>query len=169
MISVRESSVPRLVPDNQYIDGARRSWRDGKTQVLEGLIDDLVVGITAYLVGIKAKRDEQERRERRWRYEAQLRAIQQARAERETKRLAFIKKYGDLAREAGELRSFVETMRGLRTTATDDDFSRMIAWVERRLALLERKLTGDGIGRELATQGLFLAIDPLVDPPPPED
>jgi hypothetical protein len=152
--------------ENEYINGARRAWRDGKTQVVEKLIDDIVVGIVAYLAGIKAKNEERARQARRWRYEARLRSVQQARNEREGNRVAFVEKVGGLAAEVRELQIFLKTMRELRPGDTGDDFSRMVAWVERRLAKLEGRLTGDGINGSLASDGLFPAVDPLVDPPP---
>jgi hypothetical protein len=155
--------------ENRYIHGLRRSWRDGKVQVLENLIDDVAVGVHAYLEGLRAEREERARRERRWAYEATLRWLQQARRQRDEKRHAFVEKYERIGAELHQLQAFISAMRMLRSTGEDDEFSRMMAWTEARCRRLERQVTIDGIASELRAQELFPSVDPLVDPPPPVD
>ena len=48
--------------ENQYLKGFRRSWKDGKRQRLEGLIEDISVAIIAYVAGLKLEREEREKK-----------------------------------------------------------------------------------------------------------
>ena len=114
---------------HQYVSGARRSWKDGKTQKVEDLIDEIAVGIVAYLAGVKARREEFERRDRQWALEAQQREIARQHQEREGKRREFVLKAAQSMPEIESLEKFLLQIQSYGSTETTDDFTRMVEWV----------------------------------------
>ncbi len=92
---------------HQYVSGARRSWKDGKTQKVEDLIDEIAVGIVAYLAGVKVRREEHEQQRQRWAMEAQQRELARQHQEREEKRREFILKATGKMAEIESLEKFL--------------------------------------------------------------
>jgi hypothetical protein len=64
---------------DEYVGGMRRNWTDGKRQTLESLVEGIASGIFAYLAGVKARREEHERRQREWERRQRLAALARAR------------------------------------------------------------------------------------------
>ncbi len=52
---------------NEYIDGIRKSWSDGKKHRLEDLLNSFIIGLIRASEQEKVKRSEREQREREWR------------------------------------------------------------------------------------------------------
>jgi hypothetical protein len=75
---------------DEYVRGLRRNWADGKRQKLEGLVEEIASGIVAYLAGVKARREQQERWRQEWDRRQHLASLARAREERETKRREFL-------------------------------------------------------------------------------
>ena len=103
----KPSGLLTLKIDEYHAQGYRKSWSDGKTQRLEDLLDDFIVG--AIKVAIIAKEERLER-ERQWAEESRLRA------EREAQRLAAEKFIKDLEENAQawnksqQVRAFIESV-----------------------------------------------------------
>ncbi|MEI9983939.1 MAG: hypothetical protein WDN69_12460 [Aliidongia sp.] len=89
--------------ENEYLGGLRRTWGDGKIQRLENLTEGVASGVVLYLAGIRARREERQRSERRWARQMQVRALAAARAEREVKRQEFVREQVRLASELAGL------------------------------------------------------------------
>jgi hypothetical protein len=73
-----------------YSEGVRRTWADGKTQTIEALLDDIIVGLEALLAVRKSRREEQEERDRQWQERARRRELARKRAEREERRARYV-------------------------------------------------------------------------------
>ena len=103
----RPSGLLTLKIDEYNAQGYRKSWADGKTQRIDDLLDDFIVG--AIKVAIIAKEERLER-ERHWAEENRLRA------EREAQRHAaekFIKELEDKAQawaKSQQIQAFIENM-----------------------------------------------------------
>jgi hypothetical protein len=154
--------------ENKYV-GLRRNWADGRRQRLENLINSIVGGIVAYLAGVKARREEFERRERRWERERRLAELARAREEREEERGSFFKRLVAILEEVNELRPFVARLRGDLRKPSSGELARMLEWAEARLLRLEGELTAEGIGAALRERELFPSPDPLRTPEEDED
>jgi len=150
--------------EEQYVGGLRRTWGDGKIQRLETLAEDIASGIALYLAGVKATREESERRRRCWEREQQLRALAAARAARETKRAEFVRGRVEMAKELAGLQVLLARFETTHYEPESDDLGRMIAWVQRQAAELEAQLSPAGTNSTLQQRNLFPGVDPLVDP-----
>lgn len=146
---------------NEYVEGLRRNWKDGRLQRIERLVEDVAGGTIAYLAGVKVKREERERRQREWRRSEQLRALARAREQREERRREFLEHFVEVSTEANELRSFLARLRERMPTSPPSELVRMLEWTEARLQRLERQLTGESISVALKEQELFPEIDTL--------
>jgi hypothetical protein len=145
----------------QYVGGLRRAWRDGKYQRLEQLIDNVVGGIAAYLVGVKAKREEQEQWNRKWRRQEQLRVLARARAAREEDRLKFLEQLSKTWRDAERLRATLASLRTDEASNSAGELIRFSNWAEERLQRLEAKLQPCSIAAALRDERLFPEVDDL--------
>ncbi|WP_170246121.1 hypothetical protein [Methylobacterium gnaphalii] len=87
-----------------YSEGVRRTWADGRSQRLEGLIPSIVDGIEVLLAARKARREDSEERERRWAELQRRRDLARARQEREKARTEFFEHLVELRRSADGLR-----------------------------------------------------------------
>lgn len=165
---IRSGELAIQIAD-QYAGGLRRSWRDGKRQRLESLVDVIAGGVVTYLAEVKAKREEHERWQRDWRRKEELAALARARKERETRRREFVQRYVDFSTEADELRSFLARLHERMPANPDGELVRMTEWVEARLERTEGELTSRGISEALRERNLFPEIDNLAAPEDEED
>jgi hypothetical protein len=149
---------------DQYVRGLRRSWKDGRRQRLENLIDDIVGGILTYLAGVKAKREEHERWQREWRRQEHLRALARARDDREKNRREFLGRLATISTEVDELRSLLNKLRQRVPERSPDELGRMTEWAEARLQRLEGELAPEGISSALRERRLFPEVDDLIVP-----
>lgn len=154
---------------NDYLDGLRRNWADGKRQRIESLLDVIVGGIVTYLAGVKAQREQRERWQRDWQRQQERARLARAREERETQRREFLRRFVKLSIEAEELKSFVAQLRELTPENPAGELTRMLEWAESKLLHLQSELTPDGVAVALREQGLFPEIDNLASPGPEED
>jgi hypothetical protein len=141
---VRTGELSIQIKD-EYVRGLRRNWSDGTRQKLESLVDDIVGGITAYLAGVKVKREERERWRRDWERRQRLAALARACEERETRRHEFLKRFVAISTEADELKSFLARLRDHPTAHRSSELARMLEWTEGRLLQLEGELTREGV------------------------
>ena len=149
---------------DEYVRGLRRNWSDGKRQKLESHVDEIASGMVAYLAGVKASREQQERWRREWDRRQHLASLARAREERETKRREFLKRLVVLSAEAEEVRPFVARLRHDLGNRPPDELTRLLEWTEARLARIEGELAPDGIAASLQERELFPEPDPLLPP-----
>lgn len=143
--------------------GLRKNWSDGKTQTLESLFDAIVIGLDAYLVAEKARREDRdawhrayEENQRRW-------ALAEQRAEREKGRLRFVHELCGFQAEADKLRAWLGHVE-LRDADGSPRFARVIAWTRERLAFVEQQSDADLVEAALSETSLFPDVDDLEDP-----
>lgn len=146
----------------------RRIWRDGRTQRLEGMLDDIVSGIGARIDFERQQRIENEERQKRRAVLARRRELAAGRAAREAKRLELVQTILSAQQEAKQIRGLLDE---IPDTHTSGSYVRMIAWAQARLRLLEGKTDAQAIADTLDADDLFPESDPLFDPdgePPPK-
>jgi hypothetical protein len=132
-------------------------------------VDDIVAGITTYLAGVKAKREQRERWHREWERRQRLAALASAREEREAQRHEYLKRLAAISTEADELKSLLARLRDRLPAHPSGEVASMLEWTEGRLVQLEDKLTPDGIASELRERELFSDVDELSAPEEDED
>lgn len=154
-----------------YSDGVRRKWADGKTQTVERLLDDIVVGIIALLAARKQDREDREVRQRERKELERRRALASRRSDREEKRLTYIRSVFDLNDEAGRLRDWLDREEIKNAGDAGDDFDRLVAWARARLSTLEATTDPHNLDEDLKSKKLFPETDELVDPlgEPPDE
>jgi hypothetical protein len=151
---------------DQHVRGTRRIWRDGKTRRLEKITGDIADGIVAYLAGIRARREDLERFTREWRSSEALRALAQAREEREKRRRDFVSRYTAMLAEITELETFLELVQRRNSANGQGELARMVIWVNARLTTLRRQTKPDRIAAALTAEDLFPEIDDLASSSP---
>jgi len=151
---------------DQHVRGTRRIWRDGKTRRLENITGDIADGIVAYLDGIRARREELERFKREWRLSETLRALAQAREEREKRRRDFVSRYTAILAEITELETFFELVQRRNSANGRGELARIVIWVNARLTTLRRQTEPDRIAAALTAEDLFPETDDLTSSPP---
>jgi hypothetical protein len=147
-----------------YSDGVRRKWADGKTQTVERLLGDIVVGIIALLAARKEGREKSEARQREWKEMERRRALAKRRSEREEKRLTYIRSVFELSEEADRLRDWLDREEIKNAGGVGDDFVRLVAWARARLSTLEATTDPHNLNEDLKAKKLFPETDDLADP-----
>ena len=155
---------------NNWADGARKKWSDGKHQSFETMVDGIADGILYHLAFDKARREERENEERRRRHLAHRRELHKKREEREAKRIKFLADLAAYQQEAAQLKSVIESASkaGGDTLA---EYQRMIEWAKARLAHLKAQNELETLAANLRSENLFPDEDELFDPegdPPPK-
>lgn len=155
---------------NNWADGARRKWSDGKHQSFETMVDGIADGILYHLAFDKARREEREEEERRRRHLAHRRELHKKREEREANRIKFLANLAEYQQEAAQLRSVIEraSKAGGNTLS---EYQRMIEWSKARLAHIDAQNEPETLSANLRSENLFPQEDELFDPegdPPPK-
>lgn len=156
---------------NGWGQGLRRSWRDGKMQVLEILIDDIVGGLEAHITAARVWREKRELEEAECRELNRRRGLVKARRERESHRKALLSKLIRTERQAAQLRAWLANQESNMARNPDPDLARMLDWAREQLASLDSVLDPIKLVDDLRTRKLFPETDELHDPigePPPE-
>ena len=150
--------------------GLRRSWRDGKTQVLETLIDQIVDGLEARIVADRCRREAHERAEAERQELERRRALARARNERERLRKSLLMKLITSERKATQIREWIAASKCYLAEHRDADLDRMTSWATRQLEELEGFLDPARLSADIRTSNLFPEMDDLHDPlgEPPE-
>jgi hypothetical protein len=146
-----------------WADGARTRWGDGKHQTLESMVDAMADGLLFHLAFEKARREEREAEERRRKHMAHRRDLHKRRQERDANRLVFLRQLVDYQKEAADLRATIANASEFLPQASPE-YLRMIGWAEQRLAYLEAQSRLDVLTSTLREQNLFPDADDLYDP-----
>lgn len=125
---------------------------------------DIIAGIELVLEFIRVRREEREDRERKWQELQRRRKLAQARKDREEKRLAHLRHIIDLRREARDIRDWLASLPHEINPTEESDLARMITWVGRRLAAIDRQTGIEAAQSFAGTNGLFPGVDELHDP-----
>jgi hypothetical protein len=148
-----------------YGEGVRRKWADGKTQSLESLLDDIVVGIDVVLSVRKTDREAREERERQRNHLAQRRELARQRSKREDDRTAYLNSILELHTEIDGLKDWLSRLEFKQAPATSNaDFLRLVDWARSRVGRLEATLSPTHIDQDLREKRLFPETDDLHDP-----
>ena len=151
--------------ENQYAGGLRRSWRDGKRQRLENVIDEVSAGLKAYAAAMKLRSEESTRWQRNWDRRGRRNARAKLRDEREEERRTILDQLVGITTEANKLRAWLDESKKWPGRSTKDEFERFVGWARSRLSYLEHAIEPDGIAERLRSHDLFPETDPLIDPP----
>lgn len=157
---------------NGYGTGLRRSWRDGKMQLLEKLVDEIVDGIEAHLTYGRIQREARQKAEAERRELVRRHGLIKARTEREEARTSLLTKLMQTGKQASELRGWLADFERKSQLHSETDVTRLISWVHDQLSKLETALDLENLHQDLKTRKLFPEIDDLHDPlgePPPID
>lgn len=153
-----------VVAIDAWADGLRKTWGDGKTQRLETMVPDIVVGIELVLAAVRVRREEREERERLWAELQRRRHMAKARADREEKRTQYLSRLLRMRKEADEIRGWLSSLNHENPPAADTSLGRMIAWTRERLVRLDQETSLGAVVAGLDGKSLFPDPDDLHDP-----
>lgn len=132
---------------DEYVEGARKTWRDGRTQRLEDLLDDVLKGIFVTAEVLRARRLEGERQERERRAALERQAeLERLRREEETRRQELEQQVARWVKSQN-LRAYlkaVEQEAGQReiSIAPDSPLGRWLAWAREHADRLDPLAAG---------------------------
>lgn len=120
-----------LVLNIENVWGIRHAWKDGKTQRLEDVLNDVVVGLIEAARQKKARREEQEReRLRQEKLERQREAAKQ-RARQERAKVRRLERLREATNEHQRLREFVAQLHEVvGTVDPDTELGRWLSWAD---------------------------------------
>ncbi len=95
-----------------------------------------------------------------------LRALAQAREEREKRRHDFVSRYTAILAEITELETFLELVQRRNSANGRGELARIVIWVNARLTTLRRQTEPDRIAAALTAEDLFPEIDDLASSSP---
>lgn len=120
-----------VIHANSY-SGLRRTYSDGKTQTLEGMLPDILAGFVAHAAHVQERKREAEERERQYREAEARRQREQAFNSREKGRLEFV----DAIHEQLSLRDkLTAVLQHLEKMAAEDTptVTAMATWIRQSL------------------------------------
>ena len=127
-----------LVLNIENVWGIRHAWKDGKSQRLEDVLNDVVVGLIEAALQKKAQREEQEReRLRQEELERQRKAARQ-RARQERAKVRRLERLREATREHQRLREFVAQLHEVvGTVGPDTELGRWLSWTDDHVRRLD--------------------------------
>lgn len=146
---------------NGWVQGARKTWNDGKTQRLEKMADDIALGVVAYLEGLRLRREEHEQRERNYQESARRREIQRRWNEREDRRMKFARDLSGTIQKINEIEILLKNMNNGNSEEKTPEMQRMESWLEEKILELSSKLESTNISEGLQENNLFPEKDEL--------
>jgi hypothetical protein len=96
---------------DEYIDGIRKSWSDGKKHQLEDLLNSFIIGLIRAAEKEKIKRLEREQREREWREQEEERRRKAEKIQKEKERLERLLREAEAWQKAQQIRTYIEAVK----------------------------------------------------------
>jgi len=96
---------------NEYIDGIRKSWSDGKKHRLEDLLNSFIIGMIRASEQQKIKRLEREQRELEWREQEEARKKKAEEIQKEKERVERLFKQVEAWQKAQHIRTYIEAVK----------------------------------------------------------
>jgi len=96
---------------NEYIDGIRKSWSDGKRHRLEYCLNSFIVGLIRAAEKEKIKRLEREQKEREWREQEEARRKKAEEIQQEKERVEQLLKETEAWQKAQQVRIYIEAVK----------------------------------------------------------
>ncbi len=116
---------------DEWCQGVRRTWSDGKKQRVETCLNQFIVGLVAAAEGVRSRRLENEAREREWREAEERRAAEGRRKAAEAQRVKCLMDALREWRDAHDIRQLAQEMRAALATSDSPDrerVERFVAW-----------------------------------------
>jgi hypothetical protein len=96
---------------DEYIDGMRKSWSDGKKHHLEDLLNSLIIGLIRAAEQEKVKRLEREQREREWREQEEARRRRAEEIRQEKEKVERLLREAEAWQRAQQVRTYIEAVK----------------------------------------------------------
>lgn len=96
---------------NEWLDGVRQNWSDGKKQRLEDSLNSFIIGLIWAAEKKKVIRIEREERERLWREQEEVRRRKAEEIQREKERIQGLLREAEGWHKSQQLRAYIEAVR----------------------------------------------------------
>jgi hypothetical protein len=147
-----------------WAPGLRKTWSDGKRQTLEGMLENIILGLKVVLAHEKQLREEREEGDRRRAEYARRLDFLKKRQEREDRRIKYVRELNDLRREISRIEDWLASLPSDISCDQSTDIGRMLIWAQDRSAKLKMKVSIKSISATLTRESLFPETDELHDP-----
>lgn len=145
-----------LEVENGAYMGVRARWSDTAKRKIETMLNDVLVGLSAFAAALKQRKAEQERRERQWALERQRAEKERELAALEKARLGFLEPrlaaFDEMARLQRFLGQLEDAAQWTESPARLQDFRQ---WAAARVEKLRHFCSAEGLAEALATSPLF--------------
>src|SRR3989304_3384590 len=127
---------------NEYIDGIRKSWSDGKRHRLEYCLNSFIVGLIRAAEKEKIKRLEREQKEREWREQEEARRKKAEEIQQEKERVEQLLKETEAWQKAQQVRIYIEAVKQAAiqkngSINTCSDLDNWLKWVTQQADRLD--------------------------------
>ncbi len=133
----------------------RRAFKDGKSQRLENMADEIAVGIAVYAAAIKEKRLQDDEHTRRAEEHQRLREIAQRHNHIEKRRLGELDSILLDIEKAQRLRGLVATLSSTLNDVTEARVSEFVHWANSRLRMSDEKLNAPSLQMRFDEKRIF--------------
>ncbi|MBZ9814743.1 hypothetical protein [Mesorhizobium sp. CA7] len=130
-----------VIHANPY-SGLRRTYSDGKTQALEGMLPDILAGFAGHAASISERRRESEERERRRRDAEARRRREEAYDGREKRRMKFVDAVHEQLIDRDKLKAVLTHLEKM-TPEDAGKMSAMATWIRLRLKQINALISPD--------------------------
>jgi hypothetical protein len=96
---------------NEYIDGIRKSWSDGKKHRLEDLLNSFIIGLIGAAEQEKVKRLEREQKEREWREQEEARRRKAEEIQKAKEKVERLLREAQAWQKAQQVRTYIEAVK----------------------------------------------------------
>ncbi len=147
-----------------WAPGLRKTWSDGKRQTLEGMLENIVLGLKVVLAHEKQRREEREEDARRRAEYARRLNLLNKRHEREDQRIKYFRELHSLQEEIARIEKWLASLPSDISPDHSTDIGRMVIWAQDRSTKLKMKVSVKSVAAALTRESFFPEADELHDP-----
>jgi hypothetical protein len=127
---------------NEYIDGIRKSWSDGKKHRLEYCLNSFIIGLIRAAEKEKVKRLEREQSEREWREQEEARRKKAEEIQQEKERVEQLLKEAEAWQKAQQVRTYIGAVKQAAiqkngSISTGSDLDNWLKWATQQADRLD--------------------------------
>lgn len=135
-----------LIIDDWGTNGQRKQWSDGRTQTVEDLLHDFLIGAVKFADVKRQKRELREEQQRQWREEQRIREEREQQRRAEEERLRNLELQAQQWTKSQQLRAYIQEVAKLaslrpQSDVFQPDLDRWLSWAKEHAGRLD-PLTG---------------------------
>lgn len=138
----------------------RRKFADGKTQTIESLVEEIVVGIAVLAVVKRERREANERWQRNYEEEQRRRAEAERQAALNARKIKFLDEVLDIRERMGRLEKWLAATPDPTEVGDAPGYVAFHAWAAAYAKELHARLAPEHLDQNISSNSLFPDLDP---------